>query len=299
MSEQGKMDSGFRGNDGKATNKRKVPRWATAFLRALERCGDARASAEDAGIDHTTAYARRKAHADFAEAWAAALAAHKARREREEAEELAAFKAGLATSPQPRSREGTGAEDEELVLVNGRMKRVAREGWGKRKEKRFFDELMATNNIRRAAKAAGVSENAVHQRRLRHPLFRAKWEAVEQCAKTGMAMYLLEATRNTFDPGTLQVGGVTPKVSIAEAIRIVGGSARGAGPALPMPMPMADPSVHLEADEELRERLARKFLRLRERLNAERVGEGWGWDEEHRQPIPPGWMRGAGPAASA
>jgi hypothetical protein len=53
-------------------------------LRALERCGDARASAEDAGIDHTTAYARRKAHADFGAAWAAALAAHKARREREE-----------------------------------------------------------------------------------------------------------------------------------------------------------------------------------------------------------------------
>jgi hypothetical protein len=190
-----KMDSRFRGNDVKRTKRE--PRWVIAFLRALERCGHARASAKDAGIDHTTAYARRKAHGDFADAWAAALAAHKLRRKREEAEELEAF-VGRLPSPgspvaSPTSPAG-GSGEEELVLVNGRMKRVGREGWGKRKEKLFFDELMATNNIRRAAKAAGVSENEMHQRRLKHPLFRAKWEAVEQCCKAGLGMYLLEAT---------------------------------------------------------------------------------------------------------
>jgi hypothetical protein len=177
------------------------------------------------------------------------------------------------------------------------MRRVGREQWGKRKEKLFFDELMATNNIRRAAKAAGVSENAMHQRRLKHPLFRAKWEAVEQCCKAGLGMYLLEATRNTFDPGTLQVGGITPKVSIAEAIRILGSGSKAAHAA--PPDRMAEAVMEAEAEEELRERVVRKLMRLGERLRTERVEQGWAWDEQHGQTIPPGWMRGSGPEASA
>lgn len=279
------------------TDKKKVPGWVHPFLSALARCGDARASARDAGIDHTTAYARRRAHADFAAAWTAAMAAHQQRRKQDEAEELEAFKGRLGAPSSSRVFAGTGAEGEELVLVNGQMKRVARERWGKRREKLFFEELMATNNIGRAARAAGVSENAVHQRRLRHPLFRAKWEAVEQCARAGLGMYLVEAARNTFDPASLQLGGVTPKVSIAEAIKIVGAGARGVGPAAAASMPDCEPQP--DPDEEVAERVIGKLMRLRKRLKAERIAQGWGWDEEHRQPIPPGWTRdsGSGPAA--
>ena len=69
---------------------KRAPRWTSAFLRGLERSGDARASATDAGIDHSTAYARRRAHGDFALAWEAALAAHGEAKDREEAEEIAA-----------------------------------------------------------------------------------------------------------------------------------------------------------------------------------------------------------------
>jgi len=65
-------------------DKPKTPRWTIAFLRALERTGDARASAEDAGIDHTTAYARRRSHPEFAAAWTQALAAHAERLKREQ-----------------------------------------------------------------------------------------------------------------------------------------------------------------------------------------------------------------------
>src|SRR5438045_2522311 len=50
--------------------KRKPPRWVIPFLRALARTGVAREAAKDAGIDHSTAYERRKAHADFAADWA-------------------------------------------------------------------------------------------------------------------------------------------------------------------------------------------------------------------------------------
>jgi hypothetical protein len=55
------------------TRARKPPRWAIPFLRALERTGKARAAAEDAGVDHSTAYVRRKTHAEFAAAWEEAL----------------------------------------------------------------------------------------------------------------------------------------------------------------------------------------------------------------------------------
>src|SRR5207248_6679308 len=68
---------------------RRAPRWVTPFLRALERTGEVRTAAEDAGVDHTTAYARRRAHPDFAIAWAAALAAHAAAKERVKQENAA------------------------------------------------------------------------------------------------------------------------------------------------------------------------------------------------------------------
>src|SRR3954449_7960065 len=72
--------------------ERREPRWAVPFMRALERTGQVRAAADDAGIDHSTAYARRRAHADFAAAWAEALRAHKARVKAEEEAEIAALK---------------------------------------------------------------------------------------------------------------------------------------------------------------------------------------------------------------
>jgi hypothetical protein len=72
-----------------------APRWVTPFLRALERTGQVRAAAEDAGIDHTTAYLRRRSHADFADAWAEALRAHGARVDEERAGEVE----GLRTTP--------------------------------------------------------------------------------------------------------------------------------------------------------------------------------------------------------
>src|SRR4051794_26029937 len=50
---------------GGTMSTRKSPRWVIAFLRALARTGVAREAAKDAGIDHTTAYERRKAHAGF------------------------------------------------------------------------------------------------------------------------------------------------------------------------------------------------------------------------------------------
>src|SRR5947199_10168703 len=71
--------------------KRKQPRWTIPFLRALERTGNARASAEEAGVDHTTAYLRRRTHAGFAADWEWVLEAYAERVEREREAELERF----------------------------------------------------------------------------------------------------------------------------------------------------------------------------------------------------------------
>src|SRR5437763_16742767 len=99
-------------------NKRKAPRWVIPFVRALARTGVAREAAKDAGIDHSTAYERRKAHAEFAADWAAALRMHAILKAEEEREAVAAIRAGrnsagplspLACRESPSPAEGGGA----------------------------------------------------------------------------------------------------------------------------------------------------------------------------------------------
>jgi hypothetical protein len=72
--------------------------------------------------------------------------------------------------------------------------------WSKAKEKLFFDELAATANVKRAAKAAGVSPNAVYARRMRDAHFRAKWAAVLETGRASIEMHLVEAANKSFDP---------------------------------------------------------------------------------------------------
>jgi hypothetical protein len=85
------------------------------------------------------------------------------------------------------------------VVVAGQVRRVGRGRWSKVKEAIFFDEMAATANAKRAANAAGVSYNAVHARRLKHPLFRAKWEAVVRIARASIDLHLVEEAKKTFD----------------------------------------------------------------------------------------------------
>ena len=102
-----------------ARGKRKEPRWVVPFLRALERTGEARAAAKDAGIDHTTAYARRRAHADFAEAWAEALRAHDEAKRRAEDEEIAALKEAAPSPGSPAASPTSPARGRGDVVMSG------------------------------------------------------------------------------------------------------------------------------------------------------------------------------------
>jgi hypothetical protein len=275
---------------------KKAPRGVVPFLRALERTGEARAAAADAGIDHTTAYARRKAHADFAAAWKKALETHRVERKRVEEEGIAAVRNAPSPSHSSAvgpslSREGRGANGEDVQASGSQVKRVGRERWSKRKEELFFDELAATANVQRAAKAAGVSSTAVHARRLRHPLFRAKWEAVVRTAKASIDLHLVEEANKTFDPETLDAADVAPRVTIDQAIRISQlGASKKEEPATD---PFDDPSTNYADDvAEIRERLVRKLQALRRRDRPQLLAQGWSYDESWDREIPPGWIKG-------
>jgi hypothetical protein len=293
MGDDGEMDSRLRGNDDDGTTKRKAPRWVVAFLRALERTGDARASAEDAGVDHTTAYARRRAHGDFAADWADALARHADRVKAEEAADVAGVAKGLSGAPSPSlSREGRGAE---VVMSAGKVRRVGNGRWSKEKEALFFDELAATANVRMAAKAAGVSPNAVFARRLRHPVFAAKWNAVVRTSQASIDLYLVEEAKKTFEPdsldGGLDIGEVKPRVTIDQAIKISQLNASKSGKEPANPFADRGASTSGEELEAVRERLLKKFIRLAERERRARIAEGWSYDEEYGQVVPPPWVR--------
>ena len=277
----------------KSVKAKKSPVWQRYFLRALERTGDVRASAEDAGIDHSTAYARRRVHADFAAAWDAALAAHAERVERERAEEVEALVLGPSTISS--SRNGPPPRDElreELVGADAQLKRAGHDRWNQRKEKAFFDELAATANVKRAAAAAGVSPNAVYQRRMRDGHFRAKWAAVLETGRAAIEMKLVEAANKSFEPDELDVGDVQPKVSVAEAIRIV--QAHGSKQQreeLPDPIAEQAASMSNEEVDEIRHRIFMKLQRMRKRDRPELLAQGWSYDEEYDRDVPPGWVR--------
>lgn len=272
----------------------KTPRWTIPFLRALERTGEVQASAEDAGIDKSSAYARRRAHGDFAADWAAAVERFEAEKKRREAEEIAALKAAPPGRTPGPSREGEG-----MTVVNGQVKRLSKERWGKRKEAIFFDELAASNNIHRSAKAAGVSYNAVLARRLRHPLFAAKWDAVSASSRATIDMHLIEEAKKSFDPEASDLSEVKPRVTIDQAIKIsqIGASKSKGGAERD---PFVDETADMSKDEvdEVRERIIRKLERLKARDDAKQLAAGWSYDEAHEVMVPPGWVQ-ANPPGNA
>lgn len=133
------------------------------YLETLRRTGNHGAAARAAGIDRSTAEKRRKRDADFALACIAAE------------EEAQARLAGA-------THMFDGVEDARFETIrrgrNGRWQIVAtRTGkWNKAMEDDYFDVLRATGNLAAAARAVGVSESLIWQRRRAWPGFRARME---------------------------------------------------------------------------------------------------------------------------
>ena len=275
---------------------RKAPRWVASFLRALERSGAVRRAALDAGVDHTTAYNRRKSHADFAEGWENALrsfdTAQESLRSGRTQEESGQSLDTLGTNGV-----GVTAGADLLVLQPGcDHVRAARSGsgrWTPAAEKRFFNALADQANVRRAAAIAGFSTNAIYARRARRPEFRRMWEAAVETGKARLQMLLMEVAEKAFDPELLDVAEEAPQVSVTEALNILkaregkekelGASGRGW---------IGDPAWDQQEDyQEACARIIERLKRLKERDEEERTEAGWVHCAEHEMMIPPGWIR--------
>jgi|1186.fasta_scaffold22330_3 hypothetical protein len=227
--------------------ERKPPRWVTPFLRALERTGVVRAAADDAGVDHTTAYVRRRTHPEFAAAWAEAKKAHKAVNKYGDDDPSTSASSGNGSPSHPSGRE-------ELIVSGNRLKRVSSERWGKRKEEAFLAELAVTGTFQIACKAVGISCEAVRKRRRKDPRLEAACKAaIAECAKRAPE-FLAGAMVATFDPQAVldaEPGGL-PRVSIDQAIKIA---------QMKLP-PGVEAEIALPDIEEVRERLEKTMRAL-------------------------------------
>ena len=274
-----------------------APVWQQPFLDALARTGNVRIAAAEAGVDYTSAYARRQRDAGFAEAWAGVL------REREAGESEYPL-TPLACGESPSPSKGRGGLGEEFVVRGSTAgpAQIVRAGagrWSAARETRFFVALAECANVRRAAAAAGVSSQAIYARRLKDRGFRAQWDAAIEAGKARLETYLIEAADRTFDPETLPVGDGLPRVSVAEALailRLKGGSGAAAKGGHDEREAEDSQQDYQEACQRVVARLERMGARDRkERLEA-------GWSEVDGEMVPPGFRPIAeadGPAAGS
>ena len=114
--------------------------WPAAFLTGLRAGHSATRAAEAAGIDRSTAYARRKSTPDFARAWA-------------EAEDAARENAAAGTGTTPRKKRRRGGP------------------W----KPEFLRMLAETSNVTAAALAAGVKPLKAYLARREDPDFAHSW----------------------------------------------------------------------------------------------------------------------------
>jgi hypothetical protein len=250
---------------------RREPHWVKLFLRELEATGNVRLAAEGAGVDFSTAYQRRKRHAEFGEAWAGALAVFASRSEDQpDLRRAPSTIPSLGNGPPPRAGEDLivrPSTDGSGSLVRA-PHALTSPRWGKRAQEAFLAKLTLSANVRHSAKKVGFSTQAVYKRRLKDRHFAAAWDAAVEVGKASVQAYLVEAAKRTFDPDELPIGDEREidRVSISEAINIA--KLRAAGPP-----PQADDAEGYDEDhlKEVRERILEKLKRLRER----EIANGW------------------------
>lgn len=87
----------------------------------------------------------------------------------------------------------------EMVPVVGaklkpQMQRVSRRGWTKEKERKFLELLGETCNVTRSCEAVGMSTPGAYKRRRKNAAFRAAWLETIGAAYQRLELVLLERT---------------------------------------------------------------------------------------------------------
>ena len=266
--------------------KRKSAAAWRAFLRALGRTGNARAAAAEAGMDVGTAYDRRIKDARFAAKWAAEMERFRAR----EAKQKKPLHRPRGQSASPRRR------GEELVLRRTRhgdkMVRAAAGRWCAETEETFFAALGRTGCVRAAARAAGISANALYKRREAYPEFAERWDATVAEAAQKLPELLRAASIASLDPEAAEEMAAEglPPVNVDQAIRI--SKMHGAGK--PGKGGRVSPERRTATRAETEAAVLKLLGKVRRRVRSERLAEGWSETADGTL-IPPGWVHAAPP----
>ncbi len=181
-------------------------KWRRAFLRALAVTANVTLSAHRAGIDKSTAYHSRKVSPLFDRLWTQALADGRA---------------ALAAGHVP--PEAAEIDPRPLSIRSSKTGRVCvmatGEGrWNAEVEAAFFAVLAATGNVNAAARATGMSDTALYNRRKLWPAFDARWDEVVSLANERLAVQLLTSATNVLDPVQIEVPDFD--MTVDQAIRV-------------------------------------------------------------------------------
>lgn len=233
------------------TKKTKAaPAWRAPFLRALKATGNVRASASAAGVDHGTPYNHRLKDAAFAKRWEKALARAKGRPLRTPLDPSTSLRRACA-------RDERGRTNAKLVLRHSKrhgaqLVKAGKGRWSAKAERAFLASLGETGCIRRAARAAGFSTTAIHNRLNTYPAFAEAAQAAIRQAKADLESMVLSAGIATFDPAAADEDDTRPRVTVAEAIAFLRltPSAKGTGNA--RGRAIEEPSIEEVRDEVLR-----------------------------------------------
>jgi hypothetical protein len=251
------------------------PWWEAGFLKALAETGVISEAARAVGIGVRAASKRRRGNPTFAAAWEAAIELHRSEQGR----------AALSAARELAS-DGHGG---------GKLVRAGQSRWSKRGEEAFLTELAVSANVRRAADAAGFSPACLYIQRRKNPHFAEAWDAAVAAGRARLEAFLVEAADRSFDPESLTYDADLPKMSVAEAIKVLqlgerkkGASPKGepSGRGWIGPESWDDPDDE-EAVAQARENIISRIERMRERDEEEKLAGGWTRDGENW--VPPGY----------
>ena len=193
--------------------KRKTAGEWGAFLRELRKSGNLRVAAFAAGMDPGTVYDKRARDERFA-----------ARLEAARARGLANAAKGPLRRPgsRPGRSPSPGKPGEDLVARTTKhgtqMVRAAPGRWSDATEAAFRAALRLTGCVRAAARACGVSTNALYERRKNYPQFAAAWAADLVEARRRLPELLSAAAIANLDPELERKD--LPRVDVDQAIAI-------------------------------------------------------------------------------
>lgn len=95
--------------------------------------------------------------------------------------------------------------------------------WSRGKEARFFQALFDTGNVQAAARAAGVSTQAIYNRRQESEAFRESWAAVLHEGRSQLQMDSVGAANRALEEIE---PGAAPPISVKDALAVQAAAAR-------------------------------------------------------------------------